>query len=130
MSPVIRALVAVIVALVVLAAGDEVSAKSKCNGNKMKAAAKKAASKLSCHAKAVTKGLGVDATCLAKAENKFSSAFAKANAKKYKDDGCLSTEDTVPIEVLADEFVEAVVARLSGGASPTIRVNDDVTSNT
>ena len=107
--------------LVLAVASGTAFAASKCSGDKIKAAGKKAASKLTCHSKAVTKGLlSVDSTCIAKAEVKFSSTFAKAEAKTYSDDGCLTTGDATPVEVKVDQFVDSVAPCLAGGSCATL----------
>ena len=81
----------------------------KCSGSKIKATSKKASAKLKCHEKAILKGVAVDPECLAKAEEKFTDAFAKAQAKG----GCLTTGDTGSIEALVDSFVDDSVAALN-----------------
>ena len=81
----------------------------KCSGSKIKATSKKASAKLKCHEKAILKGVAVDPECLAKAEDKFTDAFAKAEAKG----GCLTTGDTGSIEALVDSFVDDSVAALN-----------------
>src|SRR6185437_2942306 len=66
----------------VMAVTGAAEAASKCTGEKAKAAGKKAAAKLTCLSKGVGKALPqVDSTCIAKAEVKFSVAYAKAEAK-------------------------------------------------
>jgi hypothetical protein len=80
----------------------------KCSASKIKATSKKAAAKLKCHEKAITKGVAVDPACLTKAEDKFTDAFAKAEAKS----GCATTGDTNAIEALVDTFVDAAVVAL------------------
>ncbi len=111
----VAALVALVGTVVFSTLGAEGLAASKCSGYKMKAAGKKAASELTCHAKAVTKGVGVDSECLAKAEGKFSSTFAKVDAKSYRDDGCLTTGDAITMATSIDHFVSAVSLGLAGG---------------
>src|SRR5262245_33925645 len=123
MPPVVRTLSAIILSVGVLAASGEVFAASKCSGDKIKATGKKALGKLKCHSKAVKRGQAVDAACLAKAEEKFSIAFATAEAKLYVDDGCLTTGDADPVETQVDDFVNAIVGGLAGGGAPqTVRV--------
>jgi hypothetical protein len=53
---------------------------AKCLAGKLKATGKLVATSLKCDSKAAAKGLGLDGGCVAKAEDKFSSAFAKADA--------------------------------------------------
>src|SRR5258705_10848601 len=98
-------------ALVALTAAGADAQSSKCSGNKAKASGKKALAKLTCLSKAVAKGITpVDSTCLAKAEVKFSVAFAKAEAKTYTDAGCLTTGDASPIEGKIDTLTSDVDA--------------------
>ena len=113
----IAALVGLIGYVVVLPLGGEAVAASKCSGDKIKAAGKKAAGELTCHARAVTKGVGVDSECLAKAEEKFASTFAKADAKTYGDDGCLTTGDAITVGTSVEQFVSAAASGLAGGPS-------------
>lgn len=80
----------------------------KCTGAKIKAASKKAAARLKCHEKATLKDVEVDQTCLQRAVDKFTDAFAKAEAKG----GCAITGDTNSIEALVDTFVDDVVDAL------------------
>ena len=89
----------------------------KCSGSKIKATSKKASAKLKCHEKAILKGLAVDPECLAKAEDKFTDAFAKAEDKG----GCLTTGDTGSMEALVDTFVEDSVAALNPPAARGLR---------
>ena len=114
MSPLACALAALVGTFFVMVGSGTAFCASKCSANRIKAAGKKAASKLTCHAKAVAKDLGVESTCLGKAEVKFSSAFAKAEAKTYTDDGCLTTGDAGTVEATIDEFVDEIAADLSG----------------
>src|SRR5205809_13159 len=91
---------------------------SKCSGGKIKNAGKKAAAKLTCLSKAVGKALAAtDSTCIAKAEVKFSSAVAKAEAKIYTDAGCSATGDTASYESLVDATVADVGEELGFCAS-------------
>jgi len=69
-------------AIVAVISGGAHAATSKCSSGKIKSSGKKAQAKLGCLSKALGKGLtSVDSTCLAKADVKFSSAFAKAELK-------------------------------------------------
>jgi hypothetical protein len=105
-----RTLAALVVSLAVAAsvalAGPTPA--QKCTAAKLKATGKKASAKLKCHEKAVLKGLAVDPACLAKAEEKFTDAFAKAEAKG----GCLTNGDAASIEALVDTFVDDTVDAL------------------
>lgn len=80
----------------------------RCAAAKLKAASKKAAAKLVCHKKAFLKGIPVDSLCLAKAEDKYLTAFAKAEAKG----GCATVGDAAAVEALVDTFVGDAVAAL------------------
>jgi hypothetical protein len=83
----------------------------KCAAAKQKAAGKKAASKMSCFSKAKAKNLpppGPTDPCLTKAEGKFSSAVAKADAKGP----CPGT--AVAIEAAVDACVVVLVADVPG----------------
>jgi hypothetical protein len=82
------------------------TAAEKCAVTKIKAAVKKAAAKVACHTKAIKSGEPVDSDCLMKAEDKFSAAFTKAEAKG----GCLSSGDTSTVESHVDDFVSRIVA--------------------
>ena len=90
---------------------------SKCTAEKFKAASKKTNSKSTCHAKAVAKGFAsVDSTCIAKAEVKFSSSFAKADAKQPN---CLGLGDAATVEGSVDTFIDDLAAQL-GGPGPNL----------
>src|SRR5262245_30483215 len=102
-------------AVLCLAAPHAAFAQSKCGVAKTKAAGKKAAAKLTCLAKAVSKGTTpVDSTCLAKADVKFSTAFAKAEAKVYVP-GCLSTGDASAIEGKVDSLLSDIDSLVGDG---------------
>jgi len=81
---------------------------SKCSASKLKVSSKKAADKAKCYVKALTKGTTIDPTCLSKAEEKYSSSFAKAEAKG----GCLTTGDAATIEGKVDAFIADLVSEL------------------
>src|SRR5262249_29819858 len=92
------------------------AAQSKCSGSKAKAAGKKALAKLGCLSKAVSKGTTpVDSTCLAKAEVKFSVAYAKAEAKVYTDAGCITFTDVSAIEGKVDTLLSDIDALVGDG---------------
>src|SRR5262245_2205102 len=74
---------------------------AKCGGAKKKAAVKKIAAKLKCIQKADVGGVSVDPTCLMAAENKFTSAIAKADARG----GCVRSGDANTIEAAVDSCV-------------------------
>jgi hypothetical protein len=104
----------------VLGAGFEANAQSKCTAAKAKATGKKAAAKLVCASKSIAKGTSLDAECLAKAEEKFSNAFGKAEAKTYTlpDIGCITTDDVVEIEAMVDAFLDEVLFTLTASTCP------------
>src|SRR5262249_45673323 len=81
---------------------------NRCAGVKLKATGKKVKAKLGCWGKAVRKGIGVDSQCLAKAEARFASSFASAEASG----SCLTTGDAGDIETDVDHLVNQVVAAL------------------
>jgi hypothetical protein len=90
---------------------------SKCSGAKEKSTGKKASCKLSLYGKATSAGDPVDTLKLAKCESKFSSAFAKAEAKG----DCIGpTGDANTIEGKVDAFVDDVNTTITtGGPSPS-----------
>lgn len=77
----------------------------------------KARGKLHCHGQATSKGLAADSTCLAKAEEKFSSAYAKAEA--VVPSTCLTIGDASALEAKLDAFVTDVVSELTPGGGPS-----------
>jgi len=79
-----------------------------CAASKLKAAGKRSRSRLQCFAKAEKRSESVDLTCLAKAGEKFSSAFDKAEARG----GCVSTGDASLIAGFVDGGVSAIVAEI------------------
>lgn len=101
-------LAAAVVTLVVTAA--PAAAQSKCTAAKYKAMGKKYASKLKCYSKAVTMNAAIDATCLQKAEAKFASDWAKAEAKG----DCLTVAPEVQGELSVDECVADALGILGG----------------
>jgi cysteine-rich repeat protein len=89
--------------------------RSRCATAKFRAAGRKTTSKTACHATAVMKAASPDPACLSKAEAKFSSSFAKADAQGF---GCLTTGDAAAIEAKIDTLVADLVNDLgSGGPS-------------
>jgi hypothetical protein len=108
----IRRLTVVSLAVVLTAsvAGAGSTPAQKCASSKIKAAGKKAQAKLTCWSKAVKKNLSVDPTCITKAEDKFSTAFDKAEAKG----GCVDPGDKSTIEGDVDLFVGQMAAALVG----------------
>lgn len=92
-----------------------------CAAAKQKAAGKKGAEKLKCHSKGLIVNLPVDSTCLAKAEIKFSKAFAKTEAKG----GCVVTGDTATVEAAVDNFVTQIV-----GLTPATSTTTTTTTTT
>jgi predicted dienelactone hydrolase len=81
---------------------------AKCAAAKQKAAAKSASSKLGCYTKATKKGVPVDTACLQKAADKFTSAFAKEDAKTAG--GCATLGIAASIGPRVDTFVASVVS--------------------
>src|SRR5689334_10713698 len=103
------------------------AATSKCSGGKVKNAGKKAAAKLGCLSKGISKGLaGPDSTCVAKAEVKFSTAVAKAEAKVPND--CLTLNDTSAIEAKIDSLVSDIDA-LQPGPNSVVNTCDGAKVN-
>ncbi len=107
----------------VVTAGAATDPAARCTEAKIKAAAKKTSSKLKCHAAAAAKATAVDPSCLMKAEAKFSTAWARAEAKG----GCITTGDESAVEGKVDACVADVVSALRacgevdgvcGGACP------------
>ena len=96
-----------------LALQSQASAAS-CQKTKLTAAAKKAASKLKCHTTAVKDGTGVSAECLGKAEVKFQSTFAKADAKG----DCPTPGDDGLVESAVDACVSSILSALGAGSPP------------
>src|SRR5262245_32298171 len=87
---------------VLVAQGSPAWGASACSGNKLKSAGKKAAAKLTGLSKGVSKGIPSDSTCLAKADVKYSSTVAKAEAKTYTDTGCLTLNDAATVGAAID----------------------------
>ena len=102
--------------------GGATEASGKCAASKLDATGKKADAKLKCHAKAAGGGLAVDAACLAKAGTKFSTAFAKAEAKG----GCATVGDGAAVELMVDSFVDGGVVSLV----PTTTTTTTTTTST
>jgi hypothetical protein len=97
----------------------------RCSAAKMKATAKKATAKIKCHEKAMLKGVAVDPLCLAKAETKFTDAFARAELKG----GCATVGDAAALEAEVDVFVGAVVGALTPPVSFAAVVQPIFSSN-
>jgi len=89
---------------------------ASCAAAKLKAAGKKANAKLNCVAKAAGKGVPVDGLCLSKVETKFSTAFAKAEAKG----GCLTATDAGAIEASVDTCVTTLRGLLGVPGTPPL----------
>jgi hypothetical protein len=77
----------------------------KCAAAKQKAAGKKANSLLACYAKATLKQSSVDSACVTKVQDKFTTAFAKADAAG----GCILTGDAPNVEPVVDAFASNIV---------------------
>jgi len=80
----------------------------RCTSSKLKAIAKKTSAKLKCHATAAKTGAAVEAACLAKAEEKFSDAWTRAEARG----GCATTGEEAIFESRVDDYVTDVVETL------------------
>jgi hypothetical protein len=92
-----------------------------CAASKLGATGKKASGKLACQAKAAGKGTAVDAVCLGHAEDKFTKAFDKADAKG----GCGNVGDASTVGALVDTFVDDVVTALTA-PPPAVSFANDV----
>lgn len=99
--------------LLVPTVGAAATSAQICSKSKLGATGKKISAKLKCHATAAGKGEVVSGTCLTKAETKFSSTFAKAEAKG----GCQTVGDTASVESLVDNCVNAVRTALGSSMS-------------
>jgi hypothetical protein len=76
----------------------------KCAAAKSNAASRKIAAKLKCSQKAYLAGTSVDPDCLSRADEKFTGAIAKVEAKG----GCVVTGDATRLEAAADTCVGSV----------------------
>ncbi len=96
-------------------AGGGTSDGQRCAAAKLKATGKKASGKLACHARATSKSEAVDPGCLAKAEAKFTSSFASADARyACAAEGDAATIETGHVDPLVAEVVAAVPATSDG----------------
>jgi hypothetical protein len=84
----------------------------KCHALKIKAAGNKTLGEAKCHQKAVLKGQPVDSLCIAKAEGKFASAIAKADAAG----ACPGSATT--LEAAVDQCVSTYLAALCAAGTP------------
>jgi hypothetical protein len=91
--------------LLVVGIGHASGSAPKCAAAKQKAAGKDASSLLACYAKASQTQLPVDSGCTMKAEGKFTTAFAKADAAG----GCILTGDAPNVEPVVDAFASNIV---------------------
>jgi hypothetical protein len=89
-------------------------AQNKCAGEKIKAAGKKATCKSGLEAHQASRGGTIDPAKVAKCEAKFSSAFAKSEAKG----GCTTTGDAATLEAKVDAFVADLDTELAVGTLP------------
>lgn len=111
-----RATGPVLAALLLLARGAPAATPvDTCAAAKLTAASKKAVSKLACYGKAVKKSTAVDDACLTKADQKFTEAFAKAEAKG----GCSTTGDAAQVEAQVDAIVATLVSDEPGDCGAT-----------
>ena len=88
------------------------TAAQTCASSKMKAVATKLSDKAKCYQKALKKAATVDSACLAKAEQKFATAYTKAEAKG----GCSVSGDASTVEATVDACVTAFAAAITGDA--------------
>jgi hypothetical protein len=105
------ALLGLVYALSVGVAGAASTPHGTCAAAKLKAAAKKTAAKLKCYSGAIKRARAVDLGCLLEAEQKFGTAFAKAEAKGE----CIATGDADAVESDVDLGVGSLVADEPGG---------------
>ena len=77
-----------------------------CAVAKLVAASQRAAGKVGCYAAALKKGVAVDAGCLAKADETFTVAFAKVEARG----GCTFPGDADSVASEVDACVATLVA--------------------
>jgi hypothetical protein len=80
-----------------------------CTTSKQKAAARKLGAMVNCHNKAIKKAEPVDTECLAKAQLKFETSFARAEAKG----GCATTGDVAAISALVDGWLDELLVAAS-----------------
>ena len=86
---------------------------SACTAAKLKAAAKTLSRKGRCYATAPKRSLPVDPDCLAKAEARFTAAFADAEALG----DCIATGDAAATQTLVDACLDEIDTRLCVDAS-------------
>ena len=119
--PALRSIITAILVLARVAAASTPA--DTCAAAKLTAASKKAVAKLACWGKAVKMSVPVDDACLAKADQRFTAAFAAAEAKG----GCRTTGDVAAVEahvdaivmgLLVDEPGDCVAAGDSCGSTP------------
>ena len=92
----------------------------RCAAIKLKATGRKTSTKLGCHARATSKVAAIDSDCLAKAEVKFASAFAAADARYV----CAAEGDAATIETAqVDPVVAAVVAAVPATPDGVVVLN-------
>jgi hypothetical protein len=103
-------------------AGTTPPAVNGCQGTKLKAAGKKAKCLLGLAAKAAAKGVAPDPAKVQKCKDKFSTVFAKAEAKG----GCTTSDDVATIE----GKVDALVDDLAGALNPTGSTTTTSTTST
>ncbi len=108
-------LVGLILATALLAPSGA-AAISNCTSLKYKVAGKAAFAKAKCHASAVAKGTVVDAECLARAEQKFTLVWDRAERKA----DCVTTGDRIAAQSEIDAFVGELVDTLEPPVSTAI----------
>jgi hypothetical protein len=91
------------------------TAGEKCAAAKTKAAGQKLYRKTKCHSKALARSTAVDADCLSTAEQKFSTAFSRAEAKG----GCVVSGDSGTVETSVDDCLATLLGAISGDARCT-----------
>lgn len=83
---------------------------TRCTGTKIKAAGKKTFDEAKCHQKAIIAERNVDGLCLGKAESKFVTTFAHAEAAG----GCVVTGNATTVEGDVDTCIASFVGAISG----------------
>jgi len=108
---IIGAIVLVLTVVTVSPVPGAPTPEQRCRAAKLKAAGKKAKAQLACHAKAFLSAVPTPATdpeCLQKAEEKFTAAFTRAEAKGP----CFG--DPITVEAQVDAFATEVACRPPG----------------
>ncbi len=109
----------VFAALALVLAGAPASATPDarlCAIRKLKAASRKSAAELVCFEQAIASGAPLDPSCLAKADARFTAAFARAEARG----GCVITGDAGSVETTVDACVENLVSVVPASTTTTV----------